>query len=132
MRIGEAAARSGLEASAIRFYESSGVLPPPPRTESGYRDFGEADVLLLRFVRGLRALDLPLDDIGEIVQLRRSGQSPCGPVREAIRREAAAIDLRIAEMQRTRTELSRLQEEIAGLTDDWPDDCVCHLIESST
>ncbi len=132
MKISEAARRSGLEASAIRFYESAGVLPGPARTPAGYRDYDNGDVDALRFVRGLRALEFPLDDVREIVELRTSGESPCLPVREAIGREAAAIDSRIAELQQLRTELGRLTDAVSQIEDDWPRACVCHLIESSS
>jgi len=54
MRIGEAAAKAGLEPTAIRFYEKHGVLPGPERTDSGYRDYTDTDVALLLFVRRAR------------------------------------------------------------------------------
>ncbi len=62
MRIGEAARLSGLETSAIRFYEADRVVPEPKRTDAGYRDYGVGDVELLRFIRRLRSLEFPLDD----------------------------------------------------------------------
>ncbi len=130
MRIGEAARLSGLEASAIRFYESNGVTPPPCRTTAGYRDYGRDEVDLLRFVRRLRSLGLPLDDIREIVGLRTEGKAPCATVRNSMAREAAAIDRRIEDLQRLRAELGHLQTAAANVTDAWPDTCVCHVIES--
>lgn len=51
MRIGEAARLSGLETSAIRFYEADCVVPEPKRTDAGYRDYSVGDVELLRFTR---------------------------------------------------------------------------------
>ena len=39
MLIGDLAARAGLSAKAIRFYEQAGLLPQPPRTPGGYRDY---------------------------------------------------------------------------------------------
>jgi len=128
MKISEAANISGLEPSAIRFYESTGVLPESRRTESGYRDYGAKEVDVLRFVHRLRALDLPLDDVKEIVGLRLRGEAPCRPVRAAIDREAAAIDARIADLRRLRGELTRLQRDTADVVDDWPTSCVCHVL----
>lgn len=60
MRIGEAAAEAGLEPSAIRFYEQERVLPQPARTRSGYRNYEDADVELIRFVRRARSLSAHL------------------------------------------------------------------------
>lgn len=130
MRIGEAARLAGLEASAIRFYESNGVIPRPTRTESGYRDYACHEVDLLRFVQRLRSLGLPLDDIREIVGLRTEGKAPCATVRASMARETAAIDRRIDDLRRLRAELEHLQEAAADIIDAWPDACVCHVIDS--
>jgi DNA-binding transcriptional MerR regulator len=132
MHIGEVARSVGLEASAIRYYETHGIVPRPERTPAGYRDYGDDDVELLRFVRRLRSLELPLDDVREIVSLRTEGQPPCTQVRDAISREAAAIDQRIDDLVRLRDELTRLQTEAEQIRDDWPTSCVCHVLEPAT
>ena len=95
------------------------------------RVYDEPDVELMRFVRRLRALELPLDDIREIVQLRTSGEAPCQPVRDAIARESEAVDDRIAELNRLRTELRSLQQRMDATVDQWPQACVCHVIEET-
>lgn len=132
MRISEAALLSGLEASAIRFYETQGIVPVPKRTEARYRDYSVDDVDLLRFVRRLRSLEMPLDDVREIVDLRVDGQAPCATVRSALAREAVAIDQRIEDLSRLRDELTRLQTDADQITDDWPTTCVCHVLEPAT
>lgn len=132
MQIGDVARRSGLESTAIRYYESEGVLPAPARTASGYRSYTDEDVDLLRFVHRLRALELPLADIRSIVRLRTAGEAPCTAVRDALAREAAAIDHRIAELQRLRTELGELRAAADRMTDEWPASCVCHVLAPPT
>jgi len=125
MRISQAAHRSGLEPSSIRFYEKAAVLPHAERDSSGYREYEEDDIELLRFVRRLRTLELPLDDVREIVELRGAGEAPCRPAREL-----TAIDARITELERLRGELNRLSEAASDVVDDWPRECVCHVIET--
>lgn len=115
--------------STISIISSHGIVPPPQRTPAGYRDYGGDDVELLRFVRRLRSLELPLDDVREIVSLRTEGQPPCTQVRDAIAREATAIDQRIDDLVRLRDELTRLQAEAEQIRDDWPTSCVCHVLE---
>ncbi len=129
MRIGEVAAEIGLEPSAIRYYETNGIVPQPDRTQSGYRDYDGTDVELLSFVRRLRTLELPLDDIREIVALRTSGEAPCSTVREAIAREADNIEKRIEDLTRLQSELSALQSEADRISDDWPTSCICHILQ---
>lgn len=130
MRIGEVAAEVGLEPSAIRYYETNDIVPRPQRTQSGYRDYDGTDIELLRFVRRLRSLELPLDDIRQIVALRIEGQAPCSTVREAIAREAHNIERRIEDLMRLQSELSSLQKEADRMYDDWPTSCICHVLES--
>ena len=130
MRIGDVAAATGLEPSAIRYYESHDIVPAPQRTNAGYRDYDDNDVDLLRFVRRLRSLELPLDDIREIVSLRTRGEPPCSQVRDAMTREAAAIDQRIQDRVSLRGNLSRLPEAADQINDDWPTSCICHVLET--
>lgn len=131
MRIGEVAGTIGLEPSAIRFYERQGVLPAPDRTDSGYRDYSEADVELVRFVKRARSLEFPLDDIREIVELRLTGRAPCDAVRTVMAREASLIEGRIHELQLLQEELTRLRKLADEVADDWPrGDCVCHIVQS--
>ncbi len=129
LKIGEAAKKAGLAPSAIRYYEDSGVLPEPGRTDSGYRGYEEGDVDLIRFVARLRALEFPLSDVREIVALRRDGKAPCEKVRETISNEAAAIESRIADLQRLRQELEILEAEARDLPDTWPTACVCDVVD---
>lgn len=129
LRIGEVAESVGLSAAAIRFYESEGVLPEPARSDAGYRWYSPDDVELIRFVSRLRALEFPLNDVKEIVALRRDDKAPCDAVRSAITRELSAIESRITDLERLRAELTTLQAEADGLPDNWPTACVCNIIE---
>ena len=63
MQIGTLAARAGMTPSRIRFYEAEGVLPPPSRSGSGYRDYDERALEILRFVNRARGLGFSLKEI---------------------------------------------------------------------
>ncbi len=80
MLIGELAERSGVPAKTIRYYEDLDILPPPRRTVGGYRDYDDAAVDRLRFVRAAQAAGLTLAEIRNVVALRDDGIAPCSHV----------------------------------------------------
>ena len=63
MRISELADHVGVAASTVRYYERVGLLEEPPRTSSGYRDYGEDDAARLLFISRARKLGLSCDQI---------------------------------------------------------------------
>ncbi len=131
MRIGQLAQRSGVSAKTIRYYEDIGLLSPPERNPSGYRDFDGSAMDRLAFIRAAQAVGLSLGEIRGIVALRDAGETPCGHVLELLRVRSAEVDRRIAELRSLRSELHRLEQRAKGLD---PAGCdprrVCHLIGS--
>ncbi|WP_430985758.1 MerR family transcriptional regulator, partial [Escherichia coli] len=63
MNIGGAAAASGVSQRMIRHYEKIGLIPSPPRRDSGYRDYSEADIHRLQFIANARDLGFPIEEI---------------------------------------------------------------------
>ncbi|MGW2557666.1 heavy metal-responsive transcriptional regulator [Streptomyces sp. NPDC001514] len=129
MRTGELAAASGLTAKTIRFYEDAGLLPEPPRTPGGYRDYPPQAAHRLAFVRDARSAGLTLAEIRSILTLRDSGEAPCTHVTELIEQHLADIERRMAELRKTRTALRGLAQRAAA-TD--PSTCteadICRII----
>ena len=60
MHIGALAAASGATTKTIRFYEQAGLIPDPPRTQAGYRDYRAESVDRLAFIRTAQAAGLTL------------------------------------------------------------------------
>jgi DNA-binding transcriptional MerR regulator len=72
MHIGSVAKRIGLTPDAIRFYERSALLPRPPRTEGGFRQYSDKDVETLAFVRRVQGLGFKLSEIRSLLNLREA------------------------------------------------------------
>jgi DNA-binding transcriptional MerR regulator len=98
--IGKAARSSGVAARTIRFYESCGVLPAPPRTSGGYRQYGQEDVEHLLFIRRARALGLSLRELKALtVTVNGASRAPVRPrVRELVRAHLSTVRGRIREL----------------------------------
>ncbi len=129
MLIGEVSRRSGVPPKTLRYYEDIGLLNPPDRDQSGYRDYREAVLDRLGFIRSARALGLSLGEIRGIIALSESGQAPCSHVLGLLRARTAEISRTIRELQVLEAELNRLVERAHDIN---PTDCdpqrVCHLI----
>src|SRR5262245_49975626 len=97
--IGEVAARSGVSRKALRLYEARGIVPAPRREPSGYRRYPADVVGLLAFVAQARRLGLTLAEISQIVALRRSGEAPCGHIRELLQQKAAELERMLADVR---------------------------------
>ncbi|WP_426416204.1 MerR family transcriptional regulator [Aestuariirhabdus sp. LZHN29] len=67
MQIGELAKRTGVRASAIRFYERRGLLPAADRSGNGYRHYPPSAVMRLQMIQYAQNLGLPLDQIATMV-----------------------------------------------------------------
>src|SRR4051812_32252691 len=104
MRIGELAARAGVNPKTIRYYESIGLLPAPAREPSGYRMYAGDDEDRLAFIKAAQRLGMRLEEIGEVLALRDRGEPPCGYVRSVVRDEIASIEARIQELHALRAE----------------------------
>ena len=127
MKIGELAGAVGVTTKTIRFYESYGLLPEPPRTASGYRSYEDADAERLRFIKTAQRLGLTLDEIRGIIAFRDRGERPCGYVADVLDRQVRGLDRRIEEMRQLRDELRQLQSRAAQKPS--ADGAYCGVIE---
>ncbi len=127
MTVGQAARSTGVSAKAIRLWEAKGLLTTASRTANGYRLFTADDLAALRFIRQAKTLGLRLDDIGEILDLRRAGHAPCGRVVELLDRRITEIDQAIDQLHQLRTELSQTRHR--GSAAPPPAAGVCPIIE---
>ena len=105
MQIGIVARMIGVSVDAIRFYERNGLLPRPPRTEGGFRRYGENDVETLAFVRRVQGLGFKLHEIRGLLNLRGNRLQPCAPVRRRLQEK-------LVDVRRKLTDLHKLEHEL--------------------
>jgi MerR family copper efflux transcriptional regulator len=106
--IGEVASRSGVSRKALRLYEEAGILPPSRRTAAGYRIYGQETLAVLSFVGQARRLGFHLDEIKEVVQIRRSGRCPCRHVLDLVRQKLEELDRALADFTQVRRGLQEI------------------------
>ena len=103
LKINEVEALVGITKKNIRFYESEGLLTPRRNSENGYRDYGEAEVAVLRRIKLMRKLGVPLEEI-------RKMQSGVHTVGDGMRRHLITLE-------RDRENLEQAIRLCGGLTD---------------
>lgn len=106
--IGEAAQRSGVSARMVRHYEGLGLLPAVARTESGYRQYGEADIHTLRFIKRSRDLGFSMEEIAELVGLWNNRRRASSSVKRIAEKHLGELEQRIADMQSMHNTLAHL------------------------
>ncbi len=117
--IGQAAALSGISAKMVRHYESLGLLPGVGRTDSGYRQYSEAEVHTLRFIKRSRDLGFSMTEIAELVALWQNRRRASASVKRIAQQHVAELTQRIEAMQAMQRTLNLLLHHCHG--DDRPD-----------
>ncbi len=95
----ELSRRAGVNPETLRYYERLGLLPPPPRTPSNYRQYPEDAVVRLRFIRKARELGFTLREIGDLLALRADSKARCSQVREKAEQKLANVEERIRSLR---------------------------------
>ena len=106
--IAAAAARAGVSARMVRHYEGLGLLPPVTRTDGGYRQYGEADVHTLRFIRRARDLGFSMDEIAALLGLWQDKARASAQVKRIAQKHIDALNERIAALQAMQRSLQAL------------------------
>jgi len=124
MKIGPASAASGVSQRMIRHYEKLGLIPPPPRRDSGYRDYSDADVHRLRFIANARDLGFPIEEIRTLLALWSDGSRSSADVKRLAIARADDLGRKAAQLEVMRAALLTLAARCHG--DDRPD---CPIID---
>jgi len=118
MKISELAQKTGVAASAIRFYEDQGLLEPAARQQNGYRFYTERALHQLRTLRISQTLGFTLEEIRGF--LIGEGQCHHGRVlaqialrTEAAQAERAALDVQLEQL----AQLKAMLEDGRSCTD---------------
>ncbi|MDE2598409.1 MAG: Cd(II)/Pb(II)-responsive transcriptional regulator [Rhodocyclaceae bacterium] len=139
MRIGELGQAAGVDVETIRFYEKSGLLPAPARSENGYRAYGSTHLERLAFIRHCRALDIPLSEVQRLLEFVEHPNADCGDIDQLIDTQLAKVRARLKSLKALEKQLSSLRgrcgaKHIAGecgilhelVAAAHKEACVCH------
>jgi MerR family copper efflux transcriptional regulator len=124
VNIGQAARESGISAKTIRYYEAIGLVPGVDRTSGGYRDYDEADVHRLQFIRRARDLGFSFERVRELLRLWSNRRRSRADVKALALDHIAELEERAAELRQMIRTLRHLASSCDG--SNRPD---CPIIE---
>ncbi len=108
MSVAQLAARVGVRPDTIRYYERAGLLPAATRTTGAHRRYGDDSVDRLHFIQGAQRLGLRLREIATLLAVRDTGNCPCEPAEQLLRKRIAEIDAELARLSALRIDLLRM------------------------
>ncbi len=111
MRIGELAKKTALPVATIRYYEQSGLIDKPARSESNYRRYGPEILSRLGFIRRCRSLGISVTETRRLLKLAEAPDANCGEV-------DVLLDQHIAQVREQRKNLAKLERELKSLRAD--------------
>lgn len=126
LMIGQVASQSGVAVETVRFYERQGLLDPPARRASGYRQYNEDVVTRIRFIRRAKELGFSLSEIDELLKLRVDSADACAETKRLVVGRIEQIDEKISDLQRVRNALS----DMTAACGEAGSDSECPILEA--
>jgi MerR family transcriptional regulator, mercuric resistance operon regulatory protein len=108
LTIGMLAATTGCAVDTVRYYERAGLLPRPPRTRGGHRQYAEADRKRLLVIRRARQLGFNLAEIRAVLALADRQVTDCAAIRGVATRHLEGLERQIRALETGRDQLRRL------------------------
>lgn len=112
--IGQLAKKARVHVETLRYYEKRGLLPEPPRSDGGYRQYSEGAVLRIQFIKHAKELGFSLKETMELLSLRVDPQTTCADVKSRTGAKIASIEEKIRNLQRMKKALTKLAAECTG------------------
>ncbi|MCA9447491.1 MAG: MerR family transcriptional regulator [Candidatus Omnitrophica bacterium] len=112
--VGQLAKQSGVNIETIRFYERKGLLPRPPRSSGGYRQYSTETISRVRFIKRSQELGFSLKEVAELLSLRIGPEATCGDIKRVAEEKAEDIDQKIRDLRQMKKALSALVDQCSG------------------
>ena len=118
MKIHELSKQSGIHLETIRYYEKMGLMPEPKRLANGYRDYDEASLKQLKFIKTCRVLDFSLAEIKFFNEMKTQQSQHC-EVDSMLAKHLVSVEEKIAEL----TEIKHFLQSLITEDDHQAADC---------
>lgn len=105
---GQLAKQAQVNVETVRYYERRGLIPEPPRRESGYRMYSQDTAARIEFIKRAKELGFSLKEVSELLSLRAGPATTCEDVKKRAEAKVADIEEKIRDLQRMKSALAKL------------------------
>lgn len=138
MRIGELAKHTGCDVETVRYYEKAGLLPEPARSDAGYRQYQNAHLERLQFIRHCRTLQMSIPDIRVLLDLQGQPTTGCQAVNDLLDHHIALVQVQMRKLRSLEDQLVKLRHQceqphsvqecgiLQNLSAAQTNECACH------
>jgi MerR family transcriptional regulator, copper efflux regulator len=114
LTIGEVAKQAHVRIETLRYYERTGLVASPPRSESNYRLYPQETVRRVQFIKRAQELGFSLKEIMELLALRATPETPCADIRQRALDKITSIEEKMETLKAMKHVLAKLIEECSG------------------
>ena len=125
--IGQLAKQTQCKVETIHYYEKTGIMPEPPRTEGGHRQYALVHVKRLNFIRRSRELGFSIEQIKDLLRFIDEPDHYCGEVKAMAMLHARDVQKKIDDLTRLKSALNQMVTQCKGNSGSIDD---CPIIES--
>ena len=128
---GEVADRANVNVQTVRYYERRGLIPEPPRSSGGFRQYNPDHVDRIRFIKRAQELGFTLEEAHELLQLSVTAEADRADVRAVAQNKIEEVEEKMRALQRIRDTLAELVDACDGhgSTSECP---ILHALEEPT
>lgn len=109
--IGKVANASGIGIETVRYYEREGLIPKPPRRDSGYRQYPAATIDRVLFIKRAKNLGFTLTEIKELLNLKMGPKATCADVKRKADEKIKEVEAKITDLKRIKKALNQLTNQ---------------------
>lgn len=112
--IGQLSRQANCKTETVRYYEKSGLMPEPPRSEGGHRIYNLTHAKRLKFIRRCRELGFRLDQIRTLLSFIDEPDHSCGEVKAVAIAQSHEVEQKIGDLLRLKQALDTMVKQCKG------------------
>lgn len=114
LSIGELAKKANINKETLRYYERKGLIPEPPRNDSGHRQYSEIEVKRTEFIKRTQSLGFSLKEIKDLLMLKIEPKTTCKNIQDIVKIKISDIDQKINDLMLIKKTLKKLANRCTG------------------